>query len=98
MPQDSLKKTLSQSFVENHENVSEDVAADLIVRSEQKIKEINEQKDADDKLAAAKQIVKDLNGAYSAAVKYERAKIQFLLERIAEIQDGSVNPTSSIGA
>lgn len=90
----SVKKTLSQSFVDNHENVSEDVAADLIVKAEQKIREIKEERAADDKLAAAKQIVKDLNSAYTSAVKYEEAKIQFLLEKIQEIQSGDVNPSS----
>jgi hypothetical protein len=91
---DSVKKVLSQSFVDNHENVNEDVAADLLVKAEQKIKEIKEERAADEKLAAAKQIAKDLNSAYTSAIKYEEAKIQFLLEKIQEIQTGAVNPTS----
>ena len=98
MSKENVKKSLAQSFVENHEDVSEDVAADLIVKSEQKIKEIDEERAADDKLAMAKQIVKDLNGAYTAAVKYERAKIRFLLEKIDEIQGGDVNPSSGANA
>jgi hypothetical protein len=98
MAKDNVKKTLSQSFVENHEDVSEDVAADLIVKAEQKIKEIDEERTADDKLAMAKQIVKDLSGAYTAAVKYERAKIRFLLEKIDEIQGGDINPSSGANA
>ena len=95
---DSVKKTLSKSFVDNHENISEDVAGELIVKAEQKIREIEEERAADEKLMAAKQIVKDINGAYTSAVKYERAKISFLLEKIAEIQDGSVNPSSSLNS
>jgi hypothetical protein len=95
MTKGSAKKTLSQSFVDNHENVSEDVASELIVKAEQKIKEIREERVADDKLSAAKQIVKDLNAAYTSAIRYEEAKIQFLLDKIEEIQTGSVNPTSS---
>lgn len=91
---DSVKKVLSQSFVDNHANVSEDVAADLIVRAEQKIKLIKEERASDEKLATAKQIVKDMNAAYSSAVKYEQAKIAFLLEKIEEIQSGAVNPSS----
>jgi glucose-6-phosphate-specific signal transduction histidine kinase len=92
----SLKKTLSQSFVDNHENVSEDVAGELIVKAEQKIKAIKEERAADEKLAQAKQITKDLNSAYTAAIKYENAKIAFLLEKIEEIQNDEVNPTSSL--
>jgi hypothetical protein len=94
----SLKKTLSQSFVDNHENVNEDVAGELIVKAEQKIKAIKEERAADEKLAQAKQITKDLNTAYTSAIKYENAKIAFLLEKIEEIQSDVVNPTSSAKA
>jgi len=90
----AVKKVLSKSFVDNHENVTEDVAADLIVKAEMKVKEIKEERAADGKLEQAKQIVKDLNGAYSSAIKYEQAKIAFLLEKIEEIQSGDVNPSS----
>lgn len=90
----SSKKVLSKSFVDNHEAVDEDKAGELIVQAEQKIKEIEEEKAADEKLTAARQIVKDINSAYTSAVKYERAKISFLLEKINEIQSGEVNPSS----
>jgi hypothetical protein len=93
---DSLKKVLSKSFVDNHENINEDVASDLIVRAEQKIKELKEERAADEKLAQARQIVKDLSSAYSSAVKYEQAKIDFLLQKIEEIRSGDINPTSSL--
>ena len=92
------KNGLSRSFVDNHENVTEDVAADLIVKAEQKIKDIKEERLADDKLTQAKQIVKDLSSAYTSAIKLEEAKIDFLLEKLEEIQDGSVNPHSSAKA
>jgi hypothetical protein len=95
---ESVKKVLSKSFVDNHENVTEDVAADLIVRAEQKVKGIKEERAADEKLAQAKQIVKDLNSAYTSAIKYEQAKIDFLLEKIEEIQSGDVNPDSGANA
>jgi len=91
---ESVKKVLSKSFVDNHDNINEDVAGELIIKAEQKIKEIEEEKAADEKLMAAKQIVKDINSAYTSAVKYERAKISFLLEKINEIQTGQVNPSS----
>lgn len=87
-------KVLSQTFVDNHSNLNEDQAAEYIVKSEQKIKELEEERNSDDKLNAARQIVKDLNSGYSSAIKYEKAKIAFLLERIEEIQSGAVNPTS----
>ena len=89
-----VKKVLSKSFVDNNEDVNEDVAFEGIVKAEQKIREIEDEKSADEKLTAAKQIVKDINSAYSSAVKYERAKIGFFLEKLTEIQGGDVNPTS----
>jgi hypothetical protein len=91
-----LKKTLSKSFVDNNENVSEDVAGELIVAAVLKIKEIEQEREADERLTAAKQITKDISSAYTSAIRYERAKINFLLEKIQEIQDGDVNPNSSI--
>lgn len=91
---ESVKKTLSKSFVDNHENVNEDVAADLIIKAEIKIRDISQERAADEKLSQAKQIVKDLNSGYSSAIKYEQAKIDFLLEKIEEIQNGTVNPSS----
>lgn len=95
MSEKALKKVLSKSFVDNNENIDEDTAGSLIVQAEQKVKEIEEERSADEKLAAAKQIVKDINSAYTSAIKYERAKINFLLEKIAEIQGGEVNPSSA---
>lgn len=89
-----LKKGLSQSFLDNNQNVTEDVAADLIVKAEQKIRDQREERTANERLTQAKQIVKDLNSAYSAAIKFEQAKIDFLLEKIEEIQSGEVNPSS----
>lgn len=94
----SDNKSLSKSFVDNHENVTEDAAGELIVSATQKIREIEQERDADEKLVAARQIVKDLNSAYTSAIKYERAKINFLLEKIQEIQDGEVNPSSAVNS
>ena len=95
---DTSKKALNKSFVDNHENINEDEAGALIVQAEQKIREVEEERAANERLAAAKQIVKDINGAYTSAVRYERAKISFLLEKIAEIQSGEVNPSSGANA
>lgn len=88
------KKALSKSFVDNNENVNEDFAGEQIVKANQKIKEIEAERDADEKLQAGKQIVKDINSAYTSAIKYERAKINFFLEKIEEITSGEVNPSS----
>lgn len=85
---------LSQSFVDNAKDLNEDEATALLVESEQKIRAIKEERNADEKLTAAKNIAKDLSAGYNSALNYEKSKIQFLLDKIAEIQDGSVNPHS----
>lgn len=88
------KKVLSKSFQENHEDVNEDTAKDLIAASLKKIKSLREERDNNERLQAAKQIVKDLTSGYSSTIKYEEAKISFLLEKIEEIESGDVNPES----
>lgn len=98
MAKSSARKVLSKAFIDNHETVNEDVAGELIVKAEQKIREIEEERAADEKLTAARNIVKDLSAGYSSAIKYERAKIQYLLEKIGEIQSGEVNPSSGANA
>jgi hypothetical protein len=90
------KKILSQAFLENNDNVNEDDAAAMVVKSEMQIKTLREEMNADEKLAAAVQITKDLKTGYNNAIKYEEAKIQYLLAKIEEIQSGEVNPSASV--
>ncbi len=88
------EQKLSQSFVDNAKDLNEDEATALLVEAEQKIRTIKEERNADAKLSAAKSIVKDLSAGYNSALNYEKAKVNFLLDKIDEIQDGSVNPHS----
>lgn len=90
------KKILSQTFLEDNQDVNEDMAAGLIVKSEQTIKGLTEEMQQDERLAAAKQVAKDLQSGYNNAIKYEQAKIQYLLAKIEEIQEGDVNPNASV--
>jgi hypothetical protein len=87
---------LSQSFVDNAKDLNEDEATTLLVEAEQKIRLIKEERAADEKLNAAKTIAKELAAGYNSALNYEKAKITFLLDKIQEIQDGSVNPHSGL--
>ena len=90
------RKILSQAFLENNDKISEDEAATLVVKSELQIKVLREEMGADEKLQAATQVVKDLKMGYGNAIKYEEAKIQYLLAKIEEIQNGEVNPNASV--
>lgn len=85
---------LSSIWVENYKDVNEDQAQAEIIKCHQKIKEIKELQVADTKLREAQELVKDLRGAYTSAKNAEKAKIEFFLDKINEIQAGTVNPTS----
>ena len=87
---------MNTTFAANHQNVSEDEAAALIVVASQEIKKISDLKKNDEKLKAAKQIIKDFSKAYDSAISHERSKIKFLLEQIEKIQGNQVNPTSGL--
>lgn len=89
-------QVLSSSFVENHQDITEDEAMEKLTQCELTIRDLLEEKKNDDKLNAAKQIAKDLNAGYNSAVNYEKAKIQFLLEQIEKIRANQVNPTSGL--
>jgi len=90
------KKILSQAFLENNTDLNEDNAAAMVVKAELQIKALREELKSDEKLAAAVQIAKDLRTGYGNAIKYEEAKIQYLLAKIEEIQSGSLNPHASV--
>lgn len=82
-------KILSQSFIDNHAEITEDDASALIVKCEQQIRELKDEMSADPKLIAARQIVKDLSAGYNGAVRHEKAKIAFMLDKIEEIVEES---------
>lgn len=80
--QKNWEKVLSDSFVSNNRDLSEEDAKTKLIESQFAIKQIAGEKEDDDQLSAAKEIVKELNAGYSAASKHEKAKIEFLLEVI----------------
>lgn len=90
------KKILNSTFLEDNDSVNEDEAAHLIVKAEQQIKALTNEMNADEQLQAALLIKKDLESGYKNAIKYEQAKIQYLLAKIEEIQEGEVNPEASV--
>ena len=90
------KKVLNQAFLDNVSDIAEDEAGNLIVKSEQKLRDLRNEMDNDEDLSSAVQVVKDMKTAYTSVIKYEEAKIQHLLEKIDDIQDGTVNPEASV--
>jgi len=90
-----VKSVLSETFVKDNKDITEDRAMELVVKATIAIKDLDEEKENDDSLNAAKSVVKDLSAGYSSARKYEQAKIKYLIAKIQEIQEG-VNPTASV--
>lgn len=80
----NFKKILTDTYVSDRVRITEDEAIKELTNSEFVIKQLNHDKEEDEELQAAKAIAKDLNAGYTAAVKYEKAKIDFLLEKIEE--------------
>lgn len=85
------EKVLSESYVASKQNLTEAEAEKELISSEFAIKQLNYEKENDSQLNAAKEIVKDLNAGYTSAAKYEKAKIEFLLEKIESIRAASTS-------
>lgn len=76
------EKVLSETYVSNNLNLSEEEAKNKLIEAQFAIKQINGEKEDDEQLNAAKEIAKELNAGYNAAIKHEKAKVEFLLEII----------------
>jgi len=77
-----LKRIIAQlptGFAEDMSGVDDAKLRQEILRAEDNIAETQREKDADEKLAAAKELVKDLAGAYADAEKAQKAKIAWCL-------------------
>jgi len=80
------EKVLTESYVASKTDITEAEAEKELITSEFAIKQLLHEKEEDQQLTAAKEIVKDLNAGYSSAAKYEKAKIEFLLEKIESLR------------
>ena len=78
------KKILSETFVEDCADLTKERMHELVVEAEMKIKDLKDEKANDDTLNGAKAVVKDLSAGYNSAIKYETAKIQFLIDKIQD--------------
>ena len=79
-----FKKILTDTYVSDRASITEDEAIRELTDSEFVIKQLLNEKDEDEELQAAKVIAKDLNAGYTSAIKYEKAKIDFLLNKIED--------------
>lgn len=80
------KISLSEGFLENIKAMSESELLNSVFEATITVANLKEERDADDKLTAAKQIAKDLNSGYSAAIKYEKQKLKHMVERLQDLR------------
>lgn len=76
------EKILSETYVSTNISLSEEEAKNKLIEAQFAIKQINQEKEDDQQLSSAREIVKELGAGYSAASKHEKAKVEFLLEII----------------
>lgn len=91
MAKTNWEKVLTESWVNNNRNLSEAEAEKALINAEFEIKELLHEKENHEQLKAAREIVKDLNAGFSSGIKYEKAKIEFLLEQIENIRVANKN-------
>lgn len=87
---------MPKTFMESLVNLNEDTCMEEIVKCFQKVDEVEQDRDANEQLSKAKEIVKDLSAGYSSAIKLEKKKIRLLIKKLKEIQNGEINPTPSV--
>lgn len=80
------EKVLTESYVASKQDITETDAEKELITAEFEIKQLIHDRENNQQLNAAKELVKDLNSGYSSAVKYEKAKIEFLLEKIENLR------------
>jgi len=84
MSSPKYEKLLTDTYVSDRIHISEDDAVKELTECSFEIRKTLKDKEEDTELNSAKIIVKDLSAGYTAAINYEKAKIDFLLEKIEE--------------
>jgi len=70
-------KILDKTWMEEADGFDEEKLRSVIIDANGSINEQEKLRDADDKLKAAKELAKDLGGAYKDSMKYQTAKIKY---------------------
>ena len=88
-----IKKIIAKlpvGFVEDAAGMDGDRLRAKIVRAEEQLREVEREQGADEKLAGAREIVKDLAGSYNDAKRAQRAKIAYSLHLLEERGESGV--------
>lgn len=72
-------KILDKTWMEEADGFDEEALRGAIIEANGSISEQEKLRDADEKLKAAKDLAKDLGGAYKDSIKYQTAKIKYAI-------------------
>ncbi len=92
-----IKKIIAKlpvGYLEDSAGMDGDALRAEIIKAEATLREVSTSQKADEKLAGARDIVKDIVGGYNDAKKAQRAKIEYtlhLLEERGELGVGEFN-------
>lgn len=81
---DKLMKKLPPGFADDVASLGEPGLKDVVLQAETNIRRVEQEREADERLSGAKEIVKDLNGPYRDAINAQRAKIAYVLYVLEE--------------
>lgn len=81
---DKIMKKLPPGFADDAAGYDEEQLKNAVLQSEANIRRVEQERDADEKLAGAKEILKDLIGPYRDAIGAQRAKIAYLMHMLEE--------------
>lgn len=82
-----IKKVISAlptGFAEDCSGFSNEQLKDELVKAETSLRRVKQEMKADEKLTGARELLKDLSGAYNEAKKAQRAKIDYTLHVLEE--------------
>jgi len=72
-------KILGEEWMEEVDKLDVEELTKIIVEASQNMSKVETERDADEKLKAAKEVYNELGAAYKDAMKYQNAKIKYAL-------------------
>lgn len=90
---------LPSGYVEETAGMDGSQLRSEIIKAEASLREVDKEQKADEKLQGAKELLKDLAGAYNDARKAQRAKIAYtlhMLEERGELGEVEFNPDGDL--
>jgi hypothetical protein len=87
---EKVKKALPTGWAEEADAMDVDALKGVIVECAANESRLKRERDGDEKLAGAKEIVKDIGGGYSEAIKTQQAKTAYSLHLLEQKGDVAV--------